>query len=67
MDLFVDYDALAREKENEKKLREREKSMQTTLLHLKKKYGKNAVFKGMNLLEGATALDRNRQIGGHRA
>lgn len=67
MDLFVDYDALAREKENEKKLREREKSMQNTLLHLKKKYGKNAVFKGMNLLEGATALDRNRQIGGHRA
>ena len=34
---------------------------------LKKKYGKNAVFKGMNLLEGATALDRNRQIGGHKA
>jgi len=47
--------------------REREKSMQHTLLKLKKKYGKNAVFKGMNMEEGATALDRNRQIGGHKA
>ena len=67
MDLFTDYEALAKQKEQEEQARKREKSMQHTLLHLKKKYGKNAVFKGMNLLEGATALERNRQIGGHKA
>ena len=37
------------------------------LLHIKKKYGKNAILKGMNLEEGATAKDRNQQIGGHKA
>ena len=41
--------------------------MQKALLALKKKYGKNAVLKGMNLEEGATAKDRNGQIGGHKA
>ena len=37
------------------------------MLSVKKKYGKNAILKGMNLLEGATTMDRNRQIGGHKA
>ena len=37
------------------------------LLEIKKKYGKNAILKGMNLEEGATARERNQQIGGHRA
>ena len=41
--------------------------MQEALLKIKKKYGKNAVLRGMNFEEGATAKDRNRQIGGHRA
>ena len=41
--------------------------MQETVIALKKKFGKNAVIKGMNLQEGATAKDRNRQIGGHKA
>jgi DNA polymerase V len=41
--------------------------MQKTVIALKKKFGKNAVIKGMNLQQGATAKDRNRQIGGHRA
>ena len=41
--------------------------MQHALLDIKKKYGKNAVIKGMNLQEGGTAIDRNRQIGGHKA
>ena len=45
----------------------RERSMQQAVLHLKHKYGKNAVLRGMNLLEGATAISRNGQIGGHRA
>lgn len=41
--------------------------MQETMLAIKRKYGKNAILKGMNLEEGATAKDRNDQIGGHRA
>ena len=45
----------------------RERSVQQTILRLRERYGKNAVLKGMNLLKGATAVERNRQIGGHRA
>ena len=41
--------------------------MQETILELKKRFGKNAVLKGVNLEEGATTLDRNKQIGGHKA
>ena len=67
LDLFTDYEALETQRKQEARAMEREKRMQHTLLKLKKKYGKNAVFKGMNLEEGATALDRNRQIGGHKA
>lgn len=47
--------------------REREKKMQKTMLEIKKKFGKNAILKGMNLQEGATAILRNDQIGGHKA
>ena len=46
---------------------EREKKMQQAMLTIKKKFGKNAILKGMNLEEGATAKDRNAQIGGHKA
>ena len=46
---------------------DREKRMQEAMLSIKKKFGKNAVLKGMNLQEGATAKDRNEQIGGHKA
>jgi DNA polymerase V len=41
--------------------------MQHAMLQIKKKYGKNAILKGTNLLDGATAKDRNQQIGGHKA
>ena len=44
-----------------------ERHMQEAMLNIKKKYGKNAILKGMNLQEGATAKDRNAQIGGHKA
>ena len=46
---------------------EREKRRQQAILRIRKKYGKNAILKGMNLEEGATAMDRNNQIGGHKA
>ena len=47
--------------------RKKEKRRQQAVIEIKKKYGKNAILKGMNLEEGATARDRNRQIGGHKA
>ena len=67
MDLFTDYDALAAKQEQEKKEQEKEKKVQQAMLDIKKKFGKNAILKGMSLEEGATARDRNNQIGGHRA
>lgn len=65
MNLFMDYNEVLEEK-NAKEL-EREKRMQKAVLSIKKKYGKNAILKGMNLQEGATTMERNNQIGGHRA
>jgi len=67
LDLFTDYAALQAEKEQEQRELEREKKMQKAMLTIKKKFGKNAILKGMNLEEGATAKDRNAQIGGHKA
>ena len=67
LSMFADYDAEAKEKEAETAALEKERRMQETVINIKKKYGKNAIMKGMNLREGATAKDRNRQIGGHKA
>ena len=67
LDLFTDYGALAREKEAEEAKLEKERKLQEAMLSVKKKYGKNAILKGMNLQEGATTMERNRQIGGHKA
>ena len=46
---------------------ERERSRQEAILSIRKKFGKNAILKGMNFEEGATAVERNKQIGGHKA
>lgn len=62
LDLFSMFDDEGKEDELKK-----EKQMQMAVLDIKKKYGKNAIIKGMNLQNGATAIDRNRQIGGHKA
>ena len=67
LDFFTDYAALDAEQEKEKAELAREKKMQQAVLTIKKKFGKNAILKGMNLEEGATAKDRNSQIGGHKA
>lgn len=67
LDLFTGYAALELKQERERAELEREKKMQKAMLTIKKKFGKNAILKGMNLEEGATAKDRNRQIGGHKA
>ena len=67
MDFFTDYEKKDREKSAKKAHYAREKSRQNALIAIKKKYGGNAVLKGMNLTEGATTIDRNKQIGGHKA
>ena len=67
MELFTDYEALERRRKEEEAEAEREKSLQKAMLDIKKKFGKNAVLKGMNLEEGAMTIERNRQIGGHKA
>lgn len=67
LDLFTDYEALEKQREAENAELEREKKMQKTMLEIKRKFGKNAILKGMNLEEGATARERNSQIGGHKA
>ena len=67
LDLFTDYTAAQAKKEAEEAGLAREKKMQKAMLEIKKKHGKNAILKGMNLEEGATTVDRNKQIGGHKA
>ena len=67
LDMFTDYEAEQQRAEAEKARLEREKRQQKAVLDIKKKYGKNAILRGMNLEDGATARDRNAQIGGHRA
>ncbi len=62
IDLFTNYEELNKKKEQEKK----EKSLQNVMLNIKKKYGKNAIIKGMNLVEGGTTIERNGQVGGHK-
>lgn len=67
LDLFTDYDALAEQKAQKNATLEREKKIQHAVLDIKKKFGKNAVLKGMNLEPCATGALRNQQIGGHKA
>ena len=62
MDLFVDYSELDKKRQKEKE----ERKLQTAMLDIKNKYGKNAIIKGMNLQEGGTTIERNGQIGGHK-
>lgn len=67
MDLFTNYEEVQKRQAEEDAVLERERKMQKAMLDIKKKFGKNAILKGMNLQEGATAKDRNAQIGGHKA
>lgn len=67
LDLFTDYEVLEKKEQEEKAALDKEKKMQQAMLQIKKKFGKNAILKGMNLLDGATAKERNEQIGGHKA
>lgn len=67
LNLFFDFQEEEKRKEEEDAALEREKRRQQAVLGIRKKYGKNAILKGMNYQEGATTIDRNKQIGGHKA
>lgn len=67
LDLFTDYAAQEKQKEADRTALVRERKKQEAMLAIKKKYGKNAILKGMNLEDGATARERNKTIGGHKA
>ncbi len=67
LDLFTDYQVKEMENEEEDALLQREKKLQLAMLEIKNKYGKNALLKGTNLEEGAMTINRNKQIGGHKA
>lgn len=66
LDLFSNTSVINKEKEQELHNEVEERKIQRTLLDIKNKYGKNAILKGMNLEEGSTQKDRNKQVGGHR-
>ena len=67
LDMFTDYAALEREKKTRQIAEEKERRLQRVTLAIQDRYGKNAMLKGMNLMEGGTTIARNGQIGGHKA
>ena len=62
IDLFTNYEEINKKREQE----EKERNLQHIMINIKKKYGKNAILKGMNLVEGGTTIERNGQVGGHK-
>ena len=66
LDLFTDYEEVERKKKEEQAALDKERRMQEARLAIKRRYGKNAILKGLNFDEGATARERNAQIGGHK-
>ena len=67
LDLFTDYEAMEKQQQDEKEALDKERRMQEAMLDIKRKFGKNAILRGLNLQDGATAIERNKQIGGHKA
>ena len=58
---YIQYDLFTSPEE-----RDKERSLQESILNIRKRYGKNFILRGMDLQDGATAIERNNQIGGHR-
>lgn len=67
LNFFTDYEERQKQQEEEQEKLAKERKLQEAMLSVKKKYGKNAILKGTNLQEGAMTIERNRQIGGHKA
>lgn len=67
LDLFTDYEELYRRQQQENQALAKERTIQETMLQIKKRFGKNSILRGLNFDEGATAKERNQTIGGHKA
>jgi DNA polymerase V len=67
LDLFADYEAIKKQEAEQNEELKKERRVQETLLDIKKKFGNNAILKGLDFSEGATTRERNNQIGGHKA
>ena len=67
LNLFIDYEQKRKQEQKEKKRLEKERRLQETQISIKKRFGKNSILRGLNFEEGATAKERNNQIGGHKA
>ncbi len=67
LDFFTDFSQAEKDREQAKRSEEREHRLQQATLKIQERFGKNALLKGMNFLEGGTTIERNGQIGGHRA
>ena len=67
LDLFTDYDELIAKREKQNAELQKERKIQEAMIDIKSRYGKNSIIKGTNLQEGATSIERNKQIGGHKA
>ena len=66
INLFTNYEKVDMERKKENEKLQKKKKIQKTIIEIKNKYGKNAILKGINLEEGATTIERNNQIGGHK-
>ncbi len=66
LDLFTNYDEVQAKREKEEVELKKERRIQEAILDIKHRYGKNAIIKGANLQEGATTIERNKSIGGHK-
>ena len=67
LDLFTDYEVVEKQKAEEEAELAKERKIQEAILKIKKQFGKNALLTGLNFADGATAKERNAQIGGHKA
>lgn len=67
LDMFTDYEQLEKDTKERRAAEEKERKLQRVTLQIQDRFGKNAMLKGMNLVEGGTTIERNGQIGGHKA
>ncbi|MBQ6907660.1 MAG: DNA methylase [Clostridia bacterium] len=66
LDLFTQYEQVLKEREKEAEKLSKEKRIQKAMIEIKEQFGKNAIIKGMNLKDGATTIERNKMVGGHK-
>ena len=67
INLFANQEKLMEEEQKKREREEKDLDVQKAIINIKNKYGKNAIIKGMDLMKGATTIERNNEIGGHKA